>query len=291
MTNTPHTITSLLGQPLSPPALPEATQARLEAQLAEAQAAYERDPGLEQTIWYGRRAGYLLQLERAAAIYSEGIARFPEAYQLYRHRGHRYISLRRFDLAVADLERAVTLAEGRPVEVEPDGAPNRLGLPLSNGHFNSWYHLGLAHYLRGDFAAAIEAYRSCLRFCDNDDSLVATSDWLYMSYRRQGDEAAAATLLEPIHAGMTVIEDQAYLNRLLLYKGELAPAALLDPADTSEDAALNLATQGYGLGNWHLYNGRRDEAMAIFRQVLTTGSWAAFGYIASEVEVARGAAG
>jgi tetratricopeptide (TPR) repeat protein len=281
------TVISLLGTPLAPPPMAPASRARAEAQLAEAQAAFEREPGLEQTIWYGRRAAYLYQFARANAIYSDGIARFPEAHQLYRHRGHRYISTRQLALARADLERAAELAEGRPVELEPDGIPNRLNRPLSTGHFNIWYHLGLAAYLDGDFTGARAAYETCLRYCDNDDSLTATIDWLYMTCRRLGDDGAAARLLERITPDMELIEDSSYHRRLLLYKGLLSPEELLAPPDDADDAELALATQGYGVGNWLLAGGDREGAMAIFRRVLETTSWSAFGYIAAEAELRR----
>ena len=42
-----------------------------------------------------------------------------------------------------------------------------------------------------------------------------------------------------------------------------------------------------GVGNWHLYNGRRDEAVSAFRQVLTSDQWPAFGYIAAEADLKR----
>jgi len=48
-------------------------------------------------------------------------------------------------------------------------------------------------------------------------------------------------------------------------------------------------TIGYGLGNWHLYNGRRDQAMTTFRQIVdgNEAQWPAFGYLAAEAELAR----
>jgi hypothetical protein len=46
------------------------------------------------------------------------------------------------------------------------------------------------------------------------------------------------------------------------------------------------ATAAYGIGNWHLYNGRRAEAEAIFRRILAGGQWGAFGYIAAEKDLA-----
>jgi tetratricopeptide (TPR) repeat protein len=258
----------------------------MEQALAEAQQRYEDDPSLEHTIWYGRRAAYLFQFERAIAIFSNGLARFPAAHQLLRHRGHRYLSTRRFREAIADFEQAAQLALHQPVEVEPDGMPNQLNIPLSNSHFNIFYHLGLAHYLTGAYEQAAAAYTRCLEYANNDDSLIATTDWLYMTYRRLGDRVAAARVLEPIHERMTIVEDAAYYRRLLLYKGALSPEQLLAPAaEAGDDHDVTLATEGYGVGNWHLYNGDRATARAIFERVVQTQSWTAFGYIAAEVDL------
>lgn len=280
------TVISLLGRRLTPPALAAADRERAEAQLAEAEARYERDPSLEHTIWYGRRAAYLFQYARAIAIYSDGLGRFPASHELYRHRGHRLISTRQLAGAVADLTRAAELAAGRPVLPEPDGIPNRLNTPRSTGHFNIWYHLGLAHYLSRSFERAREAYTTCLAYADNDDSLTATVDWLWMTLRRLGADADAAALLERITPVMDLVEDDSYHRRLLLYKGLLTPDELLAPQAGAEDTDLALATQGYGLGNWYLVGGDAERARAIFERVLATSSWSAFGYIAAEVELA-----
>jgi tetratricopeptide (TPR) repeat protein len=286
-------VVSLIGVPLFRPLLADARRAELEANLAAAAATYAENPGDEEAIiWYGRRLGYLSRYHDAIEVYTHGLEQHPDSYKLLRHRGHRYISTRQFDDAVADLTRAAELAAGETVEIEPDGAPNALGIPLSNVHFNIWYHLGLAHYLRGDFAAARDAYVECLQYSDNDDLLVATSDWLYMTYRRLGDDAAAQALLDPVSADMEIVENDSYHRRLLMYKGELEAEELLDlRAEADPDVALDIATQGYGVGNWYLVNGDAQGAREVFERILEGTSWAAFGYIAAEAEVARGVEG
>ncbi len=277
------TITSLLGTPLHPPILsPEATQRGI-ALLAEAKARYEQEPNLEHTIWYGRRAAYLFQFEQAFTIYSEGIVRFPNAHQLYRHRGHRYISTRQFAYAIADFERAAELARTQPVEIEPDGIPNSANTPLSNSHFNIWYHLGLAYYLTTAFEQAAAAYQICLEYVYNDDCLTATIDWHIMTYRRMGMFSQAKQLLERIPEQLTLVENDGYHRRLLMYKGILAPSVLLEPSAGEEE--LTLVTEGYGVGNWHLTNGDIAAAKAVYQRLLATQSWTAFGYIAAEVDI------
>jgi hypothetical protein len=109
-----------------------------------------------------------------------------------------------------------------------------------------------------------------------------------MTYRRLGDEEAAAAVLEPIAADMEIIENDAYHRRLLMYKGEVEPEELLDlRAEDDPDTALQIATQGYGVGNWYLVNGDEDAARRVFERIVGGTSWAAFGYIAAEADLNR----
>ena len=71
----------------------------------------------------------------------------------------------------------------------------------------------------------------------------------------------------------------------MMYKGELEAEALLeDPAgsETPSNAAV-----AYGVGNWHLYNGREEQAQDVFRSILQGSGCPAFAYIAAEAEMAR----
>ncbi len=277
---------SLLGEPLVAPALPAAVRAEREAQLAAARVAAEAAPGdAAALIWLGRRTAYLGRYREAIELFGRGVASHPEDARFLRHRGHRFITLRRFAAAEADLERAAGLIAGQPDEVEPDGLPNARNVPTSTLQSNIWYHLGLARYLQGDFEGALAAYRRCLEVSGNPDMLVATSHWLYMTLRRLGREEEARTVLAPIRADLDVIENTAYHRLLLMYRGELAPDALLAAARGGGE--LDGATVGYGVGNWHLYGGRRDAALRTFREVLAGGPWASFGAIAAEAELAR----
>jgi tetratricopeptide (TPR) repeat protein len=204
---------------------------------------------------------------------------------LYRHRGHRYISIRKFDKAIRDFQKAATLAEGRDIEIEPDGLPNKLNIPLSNLQFNIYYHWALAHYLKGAFEKAIPIYEKCMAYSDNDDLITATADWMYMTYRRLGQEEKAQQVLAKIHSDMKIIENDAYYKRLLMYKGEIKPSDLLDLENDDPDELLNLVTQGYGVGNWYFYNGEKGKALEIFRKIVGTDYWSAFGYIAAEADL------
>ena len=235
------------------------------------------------TIWLGRRWAYSTDYNKTIEVFSEGIKKFPNSYKLYRHRGHRYISTRQFEKAEADYAKAYELMPKDKIEVEPDGAPNSMNIPLSNTQFNILYHYGLALYLQGKFGEAAEIYRECLNYSVNDDLLVATTDWLYMSLMRQGKTEEAMAAIEPIGSDMEIIENDSYYKRIQMYQGELAKEELSRTEQV--DAALSLATQGYGMGNWYLYNGDTAKAKEIFQKVIDTGNWSAFGYIATEVDL------
>ncbi len=279
---------SLDGRELFPPPETPAGQQKKDSLLAIAQSNFDSDSQeLDNIIWLGRRLAYLSRYKEAIKVFTEGMIVHPKAPELYRHRGHRYISTRQFDKAIADFEKAASLAEGRDIEIEPDGLPNKLNIPLSSLQFNIWYHWGLAYYLQGDFEKAAQLYEECMDYSINPDLLTATTDWLYMTYRRLGKTAEAEELLSPINADLEIIENNSYLNRLLMYKGEKAPTDLLDLNNTDPEQLLNIVTQGYGVGNWYLYNGDEVQARTVFDKILATTYWSAFGYIAAEADQVR----
>jgi tetratricopeptide (TPR) repeat protein len=275
--------TSLSGKALYPIDLPN--RPKLEADLAQAEKELAAQPNdADAIIWVGRRYGYLWRYRDAIATFTKGIALHPRDARMYRHRGHRYITVRDFDRAITDFDTAVSLIKGTPDTIEPDGAPNPAGKPRSTLHFNIWYHLALAHYLKGNYDKALDAWTECMKVSTNDDSITATSDWLWMTLMRLGRKAEAATVLERITPTMDILENGSYHRRLLMYKGLERPESLLDTANAD---ALTIATQGYGVGNWYYVTGDRDRARAIFEKVVAGPQWAAFGYIAAEADLQR----
>lgn len=286
-TRTPEA-TSLLGKPLFAPTPSPERLAALEKDLAAAKGALDKDPSsADAAIWVGRRTAYLGRYREAIGVFTAAIAKHPSDPRLYRHRGHRYITVREFDKAVADLSKAASLVADRPDEIEPDGQPNARGIPTSTLKTNIYYHLGLAHYLKGEFERAAEAYGLCMQHSKNPDMQVATAHWQYMTLRRMDRAADAAKVLQPITAGMNVIENGSYHKLLMMYKGATEPDALLASAQAE---ALDAVTIGYGVANWHLYNGRRDRAREVLSSIVEgkgATQWAGFGYIASEADLAR----
>lgn len=271
---------------IAPPVSAEAKR-EMEVRLNDARMRYEANPNdREAIIWLGRRLAYLGRWREAIETFDEGIKKFPRDARFYRHRGHRYITLRRFDLAIDDLEKAAKLVKGKPDEVEPDGQPNARNIPTSTLQFNIWYHLGLAHYLAGNNRKALDHYRQCLKVSKNDDAVVATTHWLYMTLRRLNRRREANKSLEPIRSGMDIIENDGYYRLLLMYKGVTSPENLELEALKQEGSPGSYSIL-YGVGNWYLYNGRQVEALAVFRKMLAGSQWTSFGYIAAEVDMKR----
>jgi tetratricopeptide (TPR) repeat protein len=267
------------------PVMSAETRARHEKNLAEARAAYEADPNdADAIIWLGRRTAYLGRYQEAIDIFSHGINRHPRDARMYRHRGHRWITLRQFDLAIQDLRRAATLIGGHPDQIEPDGLPNARNIPTSTLQSNIWYHLGLAYYLQGDLERALNAYQECLKVSKNPDGIVSTSHWLYMTLRRLGRAPEAEAVLAPINVEMDVIENTAYHKLLLMYRGEVSPEELEAGQDP---ATVDGATILYGIGNWWLYHGQPERARPIFLRVTQGSQWPAFAYIAAEKDLVR----
>jgi tetratricopeptide (TPR) repeat protein len=259
-------------------------QAAPNPQLEAARAAWERHPqNADSIIWYGRRVGYTGDFQRSVEIYTAGIALHPTDARLLRHRGHRYISLRKFDLAIADLERAWRLVSGKPDEVEPDGQPNARGIPTSTLHSNIRYHLALAHFVTGDFAKALPIWAEDARVAPNVDQKVAATYWWVLTLAHLKRDAEVKATLATIRADWDVIENGSYHRALLWMRGDLPESQLL-PGGAS---ALERQTVGNGMGQWHAANGRIAEARAAWSTVLATGPSAAFGYIAAEQGMAR----
>ena len=275
---------SLLGDTLRTPQISPDVYDEYNANLLQAIMEYRVDPEEpEVIIWLGRRTAYLGEYREAVRIFTEGIFKHPEDPRMYRHRGHRYLTLRMFDMAIRDFENAELLMRNIPDQIEPDGLPNPKGIPTSTLKSNVWYHKGLAHYVKGDFELAAEQYEKALALDLTEDMRIATTYWYYMALKRLGRDLDAGTLLTDISPEIELIENDVYLDLLLVFKGVFDANRLME---SSVDALQN-ATLGYGIGNWHYMNGREERAFEIWQEIYDGGNWPAFGFIAAEAELAR----
>lgn len=253
--------------------------------LQESILIYQTDTtDLNSIIWYGRRLAAMYRFKDAITIFSSGIKRHPEAPELYRHRGQMYIITRHLDQAITDFNKAADLSRDRLIETEPDAIPNKLDLPLTNLRFNIYYHLGVAWYLKGDDAKAIDAFKLSQPYAINPDLTVAASFWLYHSLLRLGKETAADSLLNTLSPYAEIFENEAFIKALLMYK--LAMSESSDSMVSKADS-LNNTIELYGVTNWMMMHDHQTEASSIRRRILVSGDWIDIGYIAAEADSSR----
>ena len=186
---------------------------------------------------------------------------------LLRWRGHRYLSVREFAKADADLQR---------------------GLAIDSTNYGILFHLGVLRFAQGRHAEAAGYFRRAQPVAPDGGERAASTDWLWMSLMRSGRASEAEAMLaeridqrpdpKPAPPGY------AYVSRLKLYRGELSPDSLISPADTDPTSR---ATLSYGLGNWYLVRGDTTRARAAFRAAVQSGGWAGFGFIVAERELMR----
>lgn len=285
---------TLDGRPLYPPKIEGLALEALEAQLNIAEDNLRDDVcggnGIQdpaKQVWYGRRLADQFRYQEAISAFSQAAAASPDYAELYRHRGHRYITTRNFSKAESDLAHAERICVGRPDGWEESGASGPYNLPLSSKHFNVLYHLGLARYLQGDYKGALEAYiklpLDVMPKAMNDEGIVALAHWRYMTFRRLGRDKEANQSLVDVHPGMRALDGGMYLNLTLMYKGLLTPEDVLG----DDPSPLLLATVGYGIGNWYWHNGNQADAVALWQRVVNTSSWPSFGFIAAEADLFR----
>jgi tetratricopeptide (TPR) repeat protein len=229
------------------------------ARAQQAVAAAPRD--VQRYIALGVAQAGARQMREAVATFTRALAVAPDDPMLLRWRGHRYLSIRELDRAMADLTR---------------------GYGIDSTNYGILYHLGVLRFVRGDFHAAADAFARAQRRAPDAGELAGATDWLWMSLQRAGRGAEATAMLA--RRPDSLATTNAYGRRLRLYRGELAPDVYFTPTDTGD---VDVATLGFGLGNWYLVRGDTTRAGAQFARAVASKGWPAFGFIAAEAELAR----
>ncbi|HEY9230298.1 MAG TPA: tetratricopeptide repeat protein, partial [Gemmatimonadaceae bacterium] len=230
--------------------------------VARAQKALAADPrNVKLLIDLGTAQSGARQFREAIETFTRGLAIAPNDPILYRWRGHRYLSVRELDKALADFNR---------------------GNQLDSTVYGIWYHLGIVRFARGEFAAAADAFKRAQPRAPDAGELAGSTDWLWMSLMRAGRRDEARAMLARRPDSLPV--DNAYTRRLKLYRGEITPEEVFTPADTAD---VQVATLSYGLGNWYLAGGDTARARQWFDRAVKSGGWPGFGFIMSEVELRR----
>jgi hypothetical protein len=115
---------------------------------------------------------------------------------------------------------------------------------------------------------------------------VAAANWMYITLRRLKKDKEAASLLATISPDTDLIENNDYLQILLLYKQE---KEIEDPVQCLKEGkeGLGLASFGFGLGNYLLEKGKKEQAKEVFQHITASNQWSAFGFIAAEAELKK----
>ncbi len=230
--------------------------------IARAERALAADPrNVERIIALGRAQSDRSQFREAIATFTRGIALAPTDPMPYRWRGHRHLSVRELDLAMADLTR---------------------GHGLDSTNYGILYHLGIVRYAGGDFNGAADAFARAQPRAPDAGELAGATDWLWMSLSRAGRTAEATAMLARRPDSLPVAN--AYAQRLRLYRGEVGPDGVFSPADTG---GVAVATLSYGIGNWYLVRDDTAQARSWFERSVRSSGWPAFGFIISEIELRR----
>ena len=233
-------------------------------------------------IAIGRSLVGVNQFRKAVETYSEGLTKFPDSYRLLRHRGHRYINLRQLDKAIVDLNRAEELIRTAPEVYEYDA----VGKQGATYQHQIWYHIGLYHFLKRDYATAASAFEKSLATSHAGGDQAGASDWLYNCYMRAGEKDKAAAVVKVFTADFNIEnKDYPYYRRLLLFNGVIKPAELVDETKPIGDMTLYDMTKLYGLANWYRYQGDSTKAQSLYKKILESNEWAGFAYASAELDV------
>jgi tetratricopeptide (TPR) repeat protein len=203
------------------------------------------------------------QFREAIATLTRGLAIAPNDVMLLRWRGHRFITVREFGKARADLSR---------------------GFALDSTNYGILFHYGVLKFIEGDFNGAADLFARAQPRAPDGGERAGSTDWRWMSLSRAGRHAEAAAMLASRPDSLPTTPGYAYVTRLRLYRGELTPATLFGPGDTTD---VQIATLSYGVGNWFLSRGDSAKAREAFLRAVASGGWPGFGFIASEAELRR----
>ncbi len=266
--------TSLLGVPLR--------AEKDDGRIAAADADLAKSPGkLDAMLKAGQVRDALLQYNASIGVYTKAMQAFPNDPRPYRWRGHRQISLRKFDLAIVDLEKARSLA------------------PSS---FEAAYYLGLAYYFSQRYGDAANEFARCVNMAGKPDEfakslpagmvgcatlpqtpeyLMGIADWHYRALRRAGRSGEGKEILGNIKEGLQMRSNESNYRDLRFFQGKVSEKELLESTGIAyTNAASAVALQ-------QILGGRIGEGCTLWRKLSRDSNWSAFGVIAAEVELTK----
>lgn len=186
---------------------------------------------------------------------------------IYKHRGHRHVSISNFDYAEADLVFC---------------------LRLFDKHWQPWHYLALIHYFRGNFDKAAALYDGAMPCAVPDGEYRACiMYWQYLCLYRagKGEGEKARGLLAAMEKD-TPNMLEVYKHQLLLFKGEMRLEELTALVDGLADKYV--PAYSYGIAMYHYMNGETAKARAVMEATVSTAkAWYGVAYLACQADLAR----
>lgn len=237
--------------------------------IAAAQSAVNSDLGnVSLIVKLSQAQASVWQSKEAAETCTKALAEHPDNIDLLTERGHRYVALRRFKDAKTDLEHAVKLGSKNP---------------------ETFYHLGLAYLFLQDYKSASDA------FCDkgfplaeNDDAKVNFTNWCYATSVRAGLKDKANQAIAWVGPTSPTGHSAHYYSLVRFFQKNKTEAEIV-PASAGSDieSELQFTTIAFGVANWYMANGDTAKAKAYFERIVKGKVWGTWGFVGSEVELAR----
>lgn len=205
--------------------------------------------------------------EEAIEILSTMIKKDPDDHLLYRHRGHRYLSISCFDEAVEDL---------------------KFSLKIEPSYWKNWYYLGMISFFKGDYEAALTNFDRAMEIEGPESShcgAIINWEFVTLSHLDQRNSEKANKIMSYIVPGKCN-EKSAYVNMILMNKGLKNFDEVARLMEESDD--IDYPTYGYGLAAYCYYTGDKDKSKKILNYLIDNAKgWYTLGYKACEAEKKR----
>ncbi len=253
-----------------------------EKRISAAQASLKKSPDdPELRLSLGRLQDSFLRFNESIGTYTNGVEKFPNDYRFLRMRGQRYLSVRKFEQGLEDLQKAAKMV------------PNS---------FDAAYYLGLAYYFNGDHAKAAAEFwrcedqmkrplkeqadlkggRSCDGLREEENGRIPLQYWRYLALRRAGLQAEAKKYLDEQVSGLlTITTTKPFYDALLFFKGVKEINEMMAGAN---EGSRDFLTRSSGVATFLFTEGERAKACGIWARNAMDQNWDHLGVINSESE-------
>lgn len=211
---------------------------------------------VDELFALAKALNFQLRYRDALSVYDRILALEPENALAYRQRAPRLLNTLQPEKAAADLLKCRELG-GDEADLS--------------------YRLGIAHYLSGDYPAAMAEEERCFPLVDEEMG-VAAMFWHSMSALRCGRDPV---LLRHYRPGMAVGHHTAYERATALLAGRL-PREEMQTLLRWEKSDLEYSILAYGSSLRLRSLGEEEAAEALLRSILPRDSfWISYAYIAA----------